>query len=214
MSIGLTWMLLTGCSQAPTTAKQNIDPLHGHLTPPGQPQFPKPANTSASQPATGVSALPTSYSATNNATLAGTSWQGPLGRPLAIDDEGRTYAPGQMGPKPAPTSGFPAPNPNPRVEPVPDAFAAPQNLAPISDWKAPQINKPAESVPALTEEGLFKQLQSRGVLQQKRDAVAEGVRLTCYVPRGPTGGLRALEATAADYPTAAQAILQQLEGSR
>ena len=64
---------------------------------------------------------------------------------------------------------------------------------------------------AAADDQAVKTLQSRGVLQQKVDTVPEGVRLTCYIPRGPEGGLRALEVTAADYISAAQTMLQQLE---
>jgi hypothetical protein len=211
ISLATILTVVTGCTQTPTMAQQHSDPLHGILTPPGQPQpvnAPRPQNVS--QPAGGVSALPTSYSATNNAALA-SSWQGPLGRPLAIDDEGRPYVPGQMGTDPRQsTPGFPPPNANPKVEPVPDSNPPPQTLAPKSDWKTPQVIAPAAQIDAT----LSKQLQARGVLQEKKDTVPEGVRLTCYVSRGPTGGLRALEATAADYATAAQAMLQQLDLSK
>jgi hypothetical protein len=205
--------LLTGCSTTPTTAQQHHDPLHGIMTPPGQ--VPKPNGAPhqaspgyASPPADGISAMPTSLSATNNVSMAGASWKGPLGRPLAIDDNGRPYVPGQNGRPPMP--GVPAPNPHPKVEPVPDVGMP--AAAPTGNWKPPQIPAAAASPP--TEETLFRQLQSRGVLQQKQDAVPDGVRLTCYVPRGDGGGLRALEVTAASYSAAAQSMLQQLDAPR
>lgn len=208
VTLGLLVMLLTGCSQAPTTAKQNHDPLHGILTPPGQPPQPggagKPSNPYATTPTDPPNATPTSFSSTNPATLAIGSGQGPLGRPLAIDDNGKPYPTG--------AGGYPGPNPTPRVEPVPDIGPAP--MRPANDWKTPQIPAPNGASQIPTEQSLYAQLQSRGVLQQKQDAVPEGIRLTCYVSRGPEGGLRAVEVTAGDYSAAAQTMLQQLEAKR
>jgi len=58
---------------------------------------------------------------------------------------------------------------------------------------------------------LSRQLQERGVLNQKQDVVPEGIRLTCYVSRNGGAGLRVYEASASDYTAAAQAILKQLD---
>lgn len=216
-SFGLGLTLLTGCSQTPTTAAgQPHDPLHGVLTPPGgipQPTgMPKTPGTPTSltprSSNQGVAPIGSELSSTNNATLAGLSGPGPLGRPLAIDDQGRTLPPVQRG--------YPAPNANPKVEQVPDLNPTPPKLTP-SSWQTEQPITPGvqPANPAGASNEIFtRQLQDRGVVNSKIDQLSEGVHLTCYVSRGPNGGLRILELTAVDYATAAQAILQQLDGAR
>lgn len=206
LTIALTLTPLVGCSNTPLTAQQNHDPLHGIRVPPGtQPQPGKGPTPQAMEPG-GVPSLPTSLSASNNATLATSSGQGPWARKLAIDDQGRPYTPGQL------TSGsrdpnYLPPNPNPKVEPVPD-INAPTKVTPAGNWQPPS---PVAGGPS-SDEMLFKHLQDRGILQQKQDTVPGGIRLTCYA-RSATG-LRIYEATAADYPAAAQAILRQLDEAR
>jgi len=208
------------------------DPLYGVMVPPGAPQ---PTNTPKADGASvpqrpqawnnpgGVPAIPASLSSTNPATLAGTSGQGPLGRPTPIADNnssGPSFLPGQstLGSKTQQVPEMLGPNPNPRVEQVPDIKPASQPVTPASSWQTPQPDQPAvQSAAAVlpaSAEILSKRLQERGVLDQKQEAVPEGVRLTCYLPRGPDGKLPILEVTAADYATAAQAILQKLDASR
>jgi hypothetical protein len=227
-ALGLTVTIATGCSQTPTTAQQSYDPLHGVRTPPGTlvPPTTPPATASVAQPpplATspgGVPALPTSSSSTNTATMAGSNWQGPLGQPFPINDPNAhaPFLPGQTttttNSQPAP--GMPAPNPNPKVQAVPDAVpSAPPAVTPIGNWQAPQNTQPVvQTAGAVPTPDYAKQLQDRGVFNQKRDPAPEGVQLTCYVSRGPTGGVRILSVTAKDYATAAQAILRDLDQQR
>jgi len=208
--------IMTGCSATPTTAQQHHDPLHGILVPPGAPPQPTNSpkasgNTLVPAPQTGsingVPSIPTNNTATNPATLASVSGiPVSLSRPLAIDDEGKVQTARSQ------PSGFVPANPSPKFEPVPEANAS----APSGSWQLPATNvpptlPPADSVNANPADALRQQLQARGVLNQKVDPIAEGVRLTCYVPRSDSQGLRVLEVTAADYATAAQAILRQLE---
>ncbi len=224
-SMGLALTLATGCTHTPTVATQPADPLNGNMTPPGTPPptgAPKTTvaptafpNNNANQ--NGLAPIgPTDLSAANNATLASMSG-GPLGRPQ-FDEQSRAAPPAQFtsNPKEAPTqTGFPGPNVNPKVEAIPDANATPAKLGPTG-W---QTQQPVDSVVqpvststsnAPTTEALTRQLQDRGVINQKIDQLSEGIHLTCYVSR-PTGGLRVLEVTATDYATAVQAILQQLD---
>jgi len=189
------------------------------MVPPGQPTPPThgPKGTTTSLPALqpqygGVSAVPTSSS---NASLASTNYgHGPLGRPLAIDDQGKLLAPGQLT-SASRKDGWLPPNPNPQVVAVPDV--APAKFGPTT-WEnpAPKPPAPAEGAGSVKNaandsEDLARVLQQSGVLQQKSDPVPEGVRLTCYLARTDGAGLRLLEATARDYPAAAQAILRQLQ---
>lgn len=218
----LALSLASGCTGTPHAQAPPHDPLHGVLVPPGIPQptyAPKadggvPTTPQAFNPG-GVPATPASMSSSNPATLAGTSWQGPLGRPTALDDSGPPFLPGQstLGSK---TPQVPGPNANPKVEAVPDNTpSTPPIVTPTASWQtaapvAPGVNVSQPSSAAI----LAKQLQDRGVINQKQDAVPEGIHLTCYLSRGPEAGLRILEVTAVDYSSAAQAILQQLDASR
>src|SRR5262249_53980572 len=162
-------------------------PLHGVMVPPGLPQpasGPKADATSVSpvpqaSNAGGAPALPTSFASSNPATLAGTTGQSPLGRPLAFDDNhagppflpvNRTaQAPGALGA-----------NSNPKVERVPDAAPPTGSVQPGQPVVQPvSANQPS------SDDALRKQLEDRAVINQKQERVPEGVRLTCYVSRGP-----------------------------
>jgi hypothetical protein len=210
LALGLA--LVGGCTSTPTASTQQHDPLHGVLTPPSIPQpnsAPKTPGQPTSLPAhnnQSFAPIGSPLASTNNATLAGMSGSS-LGRPLALDDQGRPL-PGN----PAPV--VPAYNPNPKVERVPDVLPTPGQLAP-SSWQAPAVAKEAQPVkvnasPALNEQ-LTRRLQERGLVDQKIEQVPQGIHLTCYFSRGLEGGLRMLEVTAVDYATAAAAILRQLD---
>jgi hypothetical protein len=239
-SLGLGAAFFAGCSQTPVAnAPQPADPLHGVLTPPGMPQ-----PTNAPKAAVGWNPPPNQQfgvgdsSSTNNATLAGMTWQGPLGKPLAIDDNNKTPTPGQLttSSKTQPTQQAPGvlpPNPNPKVEAIPDAKPTVNpTVTPTGSWQPAPSNPPGAqqdaptikpvvqtvgassgAVPSVSNDSLDKQLQDRGVINQKVDQVPDGVKLTCYVGR-PGGGFRILEATALDYNRAAQAIIQQIDTAK
>ena len=206
--LGLGFALLTGCAQTPTASTQPHDPLHGVMTPPGLPQpssSPRTQGTPTSLPNNNQSFAPigTENSATNNATLAGL----PLGRPLAIDNQGKPQnALAPLAPAPQNVPGY---NPRPRVERVPDL--QPAKLT-SGAWQSEQAGVNAQSGKMTpSTELLTQQLKDRGVINQKVDQLSQGVHLTCYASGGAAGGLRILEVTATDYATAAQAILRQLD---
>jgi hypothetical protein len=196
--------ILTGCSSTPTTAQHHVDPLLGHCTPPGQAPLPnsapKTVNTSIPAPQTGgIPPLPSNSLASNPAALAGASGtQVSLTKPLAITDAQLTAHSQPLG--------YVPPNANPKVMPVPDT-----NTSSTGSWQIPTSDVPPALPAAAPADALRQQLQARGVLNQKVDPIPDGVRLTCYLPRSDGQGLRMLEVTAADYPTAAQAILRQLQ---
>jgi hypothetical protein len=218
--------LATGCSSTQHAQAPAPDPILGQRTPPGMPlptDSPKadsgavPTPPQAFGPSPGTPLTPASMTSSNPATLAGTGWQRPLGQPTPLDDSyhGPPLLPGQgtLGTKTPQVQGAPAPNPNPKVEQVPDAGTTSTPAAPVTptgSWQptTPLVH-PVEAAQPTNSELLLKQLQDKGVVNQKQDVVPEGIHLTCYIPR-PSGGLRILEATGADYAAAAQAILQQL----
>ncbi len=219
---GVATLFSSGCSHQTTNVSQPHDPLHGILAPPGLPQ---PTNSPNGAPASTPAATQTynsgnpyaSPASSNPATLAGTSWTGPAGRTLAINDTGPPFLPGQL------TSGSKSqerplgPNANPKVVQVPDvsptSTAQPQVLGPQHQRVPPDLQA-ASATRQPTEEILSRQLQNRGIVNQKQEVLPDGLRLTCYLSRGPGAGLRILEVTAADYTAAAQAIMQQLDISR
>ncbi|HZZ81811.1 MAG TPA: hypothetical protein VFE62_25145 [Gemmataceae bacterium] len=235
VSLGLGLMTAAGCS-TPTAVVNNpqpADPLMGVRTPPGMPlptDSPKPAVGWNQQPAQQFGVADTS--STNNATLAGMPWQGPQKQNLAIDNGPKT--PGQLtgNTQQTPvTPGFVAPNPAPKVMPIPDTkstsswqpqLSTPQPLTTssmtptvqaVSSAPAPTPTVQAvSSVPSPTSiDDLTKQLQDRGVLTQKVVPLANGVRLTCLVRRTDGGGFVEKLAEAPDYPSAARAMLLQLD---
>jgi hypothetical protein len=227
---GLGAMFFAGCSNTPVVNVPHAhDPLHGVLVPPGMPQ---PTNTPKASvgwnPAPAQQFGAADSTSTNNATLAGMSSQGQLGKPLAIDDSSRTQAPGQLTGKTPQTPvnpAFLAPNPTPKVQPIPDARPAGSSWQPVQlDTPQPLADAPgvrpvvqtvgAAPPASANSDVLGKQLQDRGVINQKLDQVPDGVRLTCYVARTEGAGFRILEATAADYASAAQAIVRQLDSAR
>lgn len=223
IALGLGSAFLSGCSSAQHAQVAPPDPLRGEMVPPGMPQpttgpkadsgvTPVPPQTGY---AGGVQLTPASMTSSNPAALAGASWQG---RQASLEDNsfGPPFLPGNATPgnKTPQVPGFPAPNANPKVEAVPDAKPV-AAVAPTNAWQTdtPTIQT-TKSVPPASAELLAKQLEERGVLNQKQEVVPEGIHLTCYRSRGPQGGMYVHEVTAADYPAAAQAILQQLDAAR
>lgn len=225
-SLALTLTITTGCSPTSTTAQQSYDPLHGVRTPPGAvapPNNPATGTASAVPPPApnlgSVPALPTSSSAANTATLAGTSGPNPLGQPFPINDpNGRApFLPAQAttsNAAPVPAPGAMTPNPNPKVEQVPDAVPnAPPAITPLGTWQPPQTAQPVVQTNAAVAPDYAKQLQDRGVTNQKLDPAPGGVLLTCYVSNGASG-VRILTVPAKDYAAAAQAMLRELDRPR
>ncbi len=233
-SFGLGAIFISGCSQTPVVnAPQPADPLHGVLTPPGMPMPASAPKAVGWNPPPSQQFGVADTSSTNNATLAGMTWQGPLGRPLALDDSNKTQAPGQLtnggkAPQTPVTPGVLAPNANPKVVPIPDAKPGNPPLTPTGSWQAVQPNPPlaqeapaakavvqtvsGSSAAAVDPDVLGKQLQDRGAINQKVDQVPQGIKLTCYFPRlDGQPGFRIVDATAADYNSAAQAIVQKLD---
>lgn len=232
-ALGLALTTMAGCSTTPTTATQSNDPLYGSRTPPGTvvpPQTPPQPTAAIAPPGApqannnvGVAPLTSAApGASNTANLAGTSWQSPLAPiPLNNTGNGPPFVPQttSSSKSPPPDPNYVPPNDHPRVEPVPDAKTpgAPNApIAPIPNWQAPaQTNPPivrtANSVPVID---YAKQLQDRGVIDQKVEQVPNGVQLTCYGPRDAEGRPRISQVTAPDYARAAQAILNEFDGKR
>ncbi|MBM3995403.1 MAG: hypothetical protein FJ303_14805 [Planctomycetes bacterium] len=221
--------LMNGCSSTQHAAAPGPDPILGVLEPPGMPKPTSVPKTAAGPRApqsyqqAGVPGLPTSLTSTNTATLATMSSQGLLGQPLRIDDSNSSGPSFFNRPAGAPgVPGYIPPNPNPKVEPVPDSKPIIALAEPVTTWRTPPTAAADERTPVLpasaalpaSAELLSKQLQDLGVVEQEQVLVPEGIRLTCYVQRGPNAGLRILEATAVDYASAADAILKQLTTAR
>ncbi len=225
----LACALFTGCSSHQASTQAGHDPLKGIMAPPTAVPVPnqqQAMNNGAALPPGnyqgGIPAIPTTFGPTNNASLAAMTVHGPLGRPLAIDDDGKPRPtadwtrPGTTIQTPT-MPNFPGPASSPRVERVPASDATPL-FAPAIGWQSPGTPTPATQTanaapPALATPSvnpLEAQLKERGVLKHSVEQTADGVLLTCFLSRGPAGGIRILEANAADYTSAAQVILERL----
>jgi hypothetical protein len=79
--------------------------------------------------------------------------------------------------------------------------------------EAPQKKTaPVAPTGVVTPDDLQRTLQGKGALGLKKDEIAEGVRVSCYVPQQSNpANLRYLETVAPDYPTGLQALLQQID---
>ena len=199
---------LAGCSvgQSNSTATAAADPLLGLF--PG-PDPAKPPAGATAQTAAPVAPLPlTQSSATAPAVLAGQSG----GRPLAIPDAATNGGvPAQLTAGPRDAGWNLAPNPHPKVVPVPrdNGTPASPNVQRTGSWATP--GAPAA---APTKDQVQAQLKQRGVVGEKVDLVPNGLRMTCYVARSDnSSAFRVHEVVAPDYVAAAQAILRQLGAS-
>jgi hypothetical protein len=215
----LTWASLglcagltgAGCSTtAQTTAQATAgDPLLGPTPPPSTlPVQAAPANAEA-----WLAPIPPSSGVATNATLAS---QTPPPRSLAIGEAppGGSWqrnidgAPATSNVLKAPIT----PASQIHVEPVPkdNSFtAAPgQAIQPAGSWA---VSSPSPAAgPSL--EQLKQALDVRHVIGQQQENVPGGIHLRCVVtnPANPNAN-QIYETTAADYATAVQAIVQQID---
>jgi hypothetical protein len=227
--------LLAGCG---STSKTHAgDPLYGEFYPKGPGGQPMPpSNQSPNKTTSAVPPIPASNSAASTAALAGGL---PGGRSLAIgENSGTNWALTSTGSGVVPAGGapggiIPASGKAPIVQPIPrdPGFMGPvtagnpgMNSNPggavvaAGSWSsgtpAPSSTAPLPPLGVVTPEVLQDTLQGKGAVGLKKENVPEGVRVSCYVPqRSDPFNLRYLETTAADYPTALQALLRQVEGS-
>lgn len=216
------YLALTGCNAITTSAPapRAGDPLLGDYLPPGQSAPPPPPTKAKS---VGVPPIPTGLSGTTPAALASI----PGSRGLAINENQANAswaAPGGQAPsaqlrRPEPVvqavprdTGFSSPPPPPNL-----AVPPPSPGSPPSSVPGPTVNAApwAGAGQAVSPENLQAQLQARGVLWQKQDQIAEGVRFSAMVPNPSNPQItRVYEATGPDYATAVQAVLRQIEGAR
>jgi hypothetical protein len=207
--------LAVGC-QAPQT--HTGDPLLNEYypkAPTGQPLPPPTKTTSAVPP------YPSNNSAASTAAIAANTAL-PGGRNLAINDKTGTNW------MLTNTSNSGAGNP-PIVQPIPrdatfsgpitqsSALSTPGTVITTGSWTsatpAPPAAGPLPPLGTVTPEILQATLQGKGALGLKQENVADGLRVSCYVPqRSNPGNFRYLETTARDYSTALQALLQQVDG--
>ena len=181
--------LMNGCA---SNQHSHGDPLVGEHK--GNPQGASPlapAKTSSLNPP------PPMVPSTSNAVLAANSLPG--SRPLAIQEASwqRDQTPGAVSAVPvvpAKTGGGPV------VQPVPREG----QLVPVQMTGWSPSGPTADSPDAL--------LQSRQVLNPQQEKVAEGIRVSGFVRDKVTPNrLHFVEATARDYLTAVQALVQQID---
>jgi hypothetical protein len=187
------WIMLASClvigAGCAASGPSGSDPILGEI----HPQKPNIYGPNPSSPA----AIPTKTSAnstdpllwsTSNSTLAPI----PDSRPaLAINDNIATSGFNNA----SFTSGFSS------------SSGGRPTVMPLSD-QAPGAYVPG----APTSEILQAQLRARGVIWQKQESVADGVRFTCVVPnRYNPDSCKAYDATARDIVTAIQAVIVQID---
>lgn len=142
------------------------------------------------------------------------NYQGPIVQPVPRD----TSAPAGNNPFGVVPNNTPSNN----IFGAPPTAAAPNTTSPTiatASWTAdnPLSRGTAPSGPVAplgttTTDVLVSTLQGKGAIGLRQENVLEGVRVSCYVPsRTNSQDLRHLETTARDYPTALQAILQQID---
>ncbi len=212
----------SGCTTTPTT--HSGDPLFGEYYPKGPNGQPMPPPTPGANKtaAVGVPPYPSSNSATSTAALAGLSG----GRSLAIDEKNNWAFINPANAATPPANRAPVVQPIPRETPahsgpVAATSPAPTNAAtavslanppgsviPAGSWSTPSpAATPATPPPmgVLTPEVLQGTLQSKGAINIKQETVADGVRVSCYVPqRSNPSNLVYLETVARDYVSGLQ----------
>jgi hypothetical protein len=227
---------LAGCTTTPAT--HSGDPLFGEYYPKGPNGQPMPPPTPGANKTTalGVPPYPSSNSATSTAALASLSG----GRPLAIDEKNNwafinstnantatpaaAHAP-VVQPIPRETSAPNGPiavaNPNAATNQVAPATLTnaanpPGTVIAAGSWSSTSQTAPPVATPApmgvLTPEVLHGTLQSKGAIGIKQETVADGVRVSCYVPqRSNAANLVYLETVARDYVSGLQALTRQVD---
>ncbi len=181
---------LAGCANhAGKLPNNNGDPLFG----PGQGGAPPPPGRSSAN----VQQVP-SAQATNPLSNASLATSLPGSRPLAITPAGFSAA----------TTSTPIPRrQEPIVQSVPRDGTVPRDV--------PAASPTSSSASNATQNPLQEQLRARNVLWQKADDVADGVKFACIVAsRHNPDVTHFYEATARDYTSAVQAVLQQIDRSR
>ncbi|MBI3409946.1 MAG: hypothetical protein HY040_16525 [Planctomycetes bacterium] len=197
--VGLT-IVASGCRNPQHTAG---DPLMGPVNPPGINGQPLPPQPTKAQSAV----APTPLTQSNN-TPAGlvNNTQMPTTKPLTIGDP-QTGPNWQLTNTTKDNAGK-----APTVVPVPrDVAPAPTGVVP-SSWNSNE-RTPAFGLP--TSGDPLALLKARGAVGEQQEKVSEGIHLTCFLPsRANPANLRQYEVTAADIPTAVQAILRQIDNGK
>jgi len=238
MGLGL-FPFLNGCSStSPHT--HSGDPLFGEYYPKGPNGQPMPPPSQGANKTTslGVPPYPAANSASSTAAIAGNAAL-PGGRPLAINEKsGTNWALTNTSTTntPATGNGQPVVQPIPPDTTGPITAAnqgaqmasiAPINIGEITkpatpvvaaaSWSKPTpIQQTATPIPPLgklTPEVLQSTLEAKGAIGLKQEAAEGGsVRVSCYVQQKTNpANMRYLETVAADYPTALQALLRQVD---
>jgi hypothetical protein len=195
---------LAGCSLGNKRNKAE-DPLLGNPKGPpgpGAPAAPPPGTRSQAE----VPPIPTASSSPSNAALAANPLPG--SRPLSIGSVDAAATPAGTLTS-GPSNGAKLSRPEPIVQPIPrDAGStAPGTSAvvPVGTWGA------AGQQPTTTDP-IQQKLKDRGVTFQRQEVVSGGIHFSCTVPNPQNPAVtRFFEATAPDYPSAVQAVLQQMD---
>jgi hypothetical protein len=231
----------TGCRSTKDTNVASSDPLMGER-PPEQP-FGVAGPTPPPQNRAGMGA-PSPPTATASKSIASCVVPDPLigAKPIAIADSTQPQQTPTTGgwlakdPQSANPVGGPGPSgvilrtPEPvpvqSIQPVPPPTFVPGQGAMVQPVPPPPAVRGAGIAPqagvqtinpvAFTEaDPLQSSLKARGVISQDQKTLPDGVHFTCRVanPQDPNS-VRVYEATGNDYPSAVQAVLNQIDQQR
>ncbi len=127
------------------------------------------------------------------------------GDPL-LGEQPRNQAPPRPSSTPVKTGALVPPIPSPHLSSSPAALAA----GSLVGGRPLAIDDQQPTPPTAGT-----QLRARGVLWQRQEQVPEGLRFTALVPlRQQPDITRTYVAVASDYPSAVQAVLQQIDAQR
>ncbi|MBM4072757.1 MAG: hypothetical protein FJ271_28095 [Planctomycetes bacterium] len=206
--------LATGCNVLQGSKDKKHDPLFGEYGP-KKDSGSGPTKTSANVPP-----IP-SASSNSNAALAMATLPG--SKQLSIGEPERP-------PSKTPTAGtLTSAVPPPAVVPPGGVAAnavlaggAPPGSATLSRPQPVVVSVPRDSAVQTaganqeqTSEFFLSPLRARGVSWHRADSVAGGIRFACIVPNRQNPSVtRIFEATAADFPSAVNAVLQQIDNQK
>lgn len=198
---------VTGCSALQGKDKKS-DPLFGDHVPKDGGGAGGPSKTSANVPP-----IP-SASSSSNAALAMATLPG--AKQLAIGEPERP--PAKVPSSGTLTSAAATTPPGSVTQPVPPG--SPATLSPPQPVVVPvprdtTVQTAAATSQDQTSEYFMSQLRARGVSWHRADSVAGGIRFACIVPNRQNPSVtRIFEATAADFPSAVNAVLRQIDNQK
>jgi hypothetical protein len=200
----LAIVLAPGCQSANESRARQGDPLTGEMPPPVSMVGPTPPSPGQNRAATTTPQTPQSTASKSIADILTQAEPLEGGKKLAIADN-RSPGGGAWQPNGVQAVGQGG---------APAIILRDPQVGVVQPVPAPGQSGAAQPVPQYSGNNLDPlqaQLRARGMVWQKTELVAGGVRFTCAVPnRQDATSLQIYQATAPDEPTAIQAVLLKI----